>query len=116
MTLTPSNSRSPAGLLVRRKWLTADMKRPIFDADVEVADDHLNGSAIGKEQHAARQIVPDDPSAALALDDVSLGRVVAKALGRNLRRLRRGAETLFLAQHFERELQPLVFDRLRRTL
>ena len=58
----------------------------------------------------------DDPSASLALDDVPLSREVSKALGRNLRGPSRGAEALFLAQHLEGELQPLVFDRPRRTL
>ena len=81
----------------------------------EVADDHLNGAAIGKEQHAARQLLTDDPAASLAFDDVPFGREVTKALGRNLRGLCSGAQALFLSQHLEGELQPLVFDRPRRT-
>jgi hypothetical protein len=44
---------------------------------VEVADNHSKRAANRKEFHLPGQIVSDDPSAAVALDDVTLGRVVA---------------------------------------
>src|SRR5208337_4890065 len=68
-----------------------------------------------KEHHPARQLMADNPAPSLAFDDVSFRREVAQPLWRDLRRLRGGAQALFLAQHSEGELQPLIFDQLRRT-
>ncbi len=53
VTLAPSNSRSPAGLLVRRKWLTADMKRPTFDA--EAKSPTTTGTALVSEKSSMRR-------------------------------------------------------------